>query len=162
MANYHNKKETKKIGQRIQDLREEKELSIEDVASMTGFTWKTIKAVESGANADTSHLIEIGKAIGVHPKELFDVPMEIKARYKLSPKRLASNKLTHRITKLATEGNFFDKPRFVKDVISQLKEDFDIDANTAHVSMVLKRLSKAGALKYSKAGRLNHYIKGKK
>lgn len=157
MANYHNKKETKKVGLRIQSLRLSKELTIEDVASMTGFDRKTIKSVEAGNNADTSHLIEIAKAIGVHPKELFDVPMEIKPRYKLSPRRLANNKLTNQVTKLALESNFFDKPKFVKDVLAYLFEEFNLKAESVHVSVILKRISDGGQLKFTKVGRSNYY-----
>lgn len=161
MANYHNKKETKKIGLHIRALREGKELSVEDVASMSGFSWKTIRDVENGSNADTSHLIEIARAIGVHPRELFDVPMDIKARFKLSPKRIASNRLTYRITKLATESAFFDRPKFVREVVDFLKSEYNIEAEVTHASVTLQRLAKNGVLKYVKVGRQNHYIKAK-
>lgn len=159
MANYHNKKDTRKIGLRIQSLRLSKKLTIEDVASMTGFDRKTIKAIESGNNADTSHLIEIGKAIGVHPKELFDVPMDLKPRFKLPPKRLEKNNLTTIITQLVLESNFFDKPKFVKDVLLHLYEELNINAESVHVSVVLKRLSDANLLKFVKHGRFNSYSK---
>lgn len=161
MINYHNKKETKKIGLRIQSLRLSKELSIEDIASMTGFDRKTIQSVEDGNNAYTSHLIEIAKALGVHPKEIFDVPMDIKPRYKLPPKRLANNKLTSRIIKLVSETDFFDTPRFVRDVILQLKEEYNIGADIKNTALVLKRLSENGVLRYVKEGRQNRYSKAK-
>lgn len=162
MANYHNKKETRKIGLHIRTLRESKELSVEDVASMSGFSWKTIRDVENGSNADTSHLIEIARAIGVHPKELFDVPMEIKSRFKLSPKRIASNKLTYRLNKLITDTAFFDKPKFVREVVEHLKDEYSIEAEVTHTSVALQRMVKSGTLKYTKVGRQNHYTRSKR
>lgn len=129
---------------------------------MTGFARNTITAVEVGANADSSHLIEIAKAIGVHPMEIFNVPFEIKPRYKLSPKRLAKNLLTLRISKLVSETQFFDKPKFVGDVINHLADEFEIQATSTHASVVLKRLAKEGKLKYTKVGRQNNYSKLKK
>ena len=161
MAKFHNKKETKKIGNRIQSLREKQEFSIEDVASMTGFARNTITAIENGSDTDTRHLLEIAKAIGVHPMELFHVSIEIKPRYKLSPKRLARNLLTLRINKLVSETQFFDKPRFVSDVMKHLADEFQIKANSTHASVVLKRLVEGGKLKYTKAGRQNSYSKKK-
>ena len=77
MKRYHNKKETKKIGKQIQELRKKHELSIEDVAEMTGFSRSTITGVENGIDTNTSHLIEIAKAIGEHPMEIFNIPFEI-------------------------------------------------------------------------------------
>lgn len=157
MAKFYNRKETKKIGSRIRELREAKELSIEDVSSLTGFARNTLNAIENGSNTDTTHLIEIAKAIGVHPMELFNVEIEIKSRYKLSPQRLARNLLTLRINKLGSETNFFDTPKFVSEVIQHLFEEFKIKADSIHTSVVLKRMVADGKLKFTKVGRQNQY-----
>lgn len=66
------KKIQRDLGNRIKELRLISEFSIEDIASMTGFARQTITSVENGGSTDSSHLIEIAKAIGVHPKELFN------------------------------------------------------------------------------------------
>lgn len=162
VAKYHNKKETKKIGIKIKELRDSKELSIEDVASMTGFTRNSIKGIEDGSNSDISHYIEVAKAMGFHLRDIFDIPMEIKPRYQLSPKRVESNKLTLRITKLITTSAFFNEPKFVKEVMKHLNEELGLKTNTTLVSNVLKRLSGTGMLKYVKVGRQYHYFKPKK
>ena len=80
MAKFYNKKEIKKIGELIRGLREGNEWSIEDIASMTGFARNTITAIENGSNTDIIHLIEIAKAIGVHPMELLNISLEIRPR----------------------------------------------------------------------------------
>ncbi len=146
---------------RIQTLRLGKKLSIEDVSSMTGFDRKTIKAIESGNNADTSHLIEIAKAIGVHPKDLFDVQMDLKPRYKLPLKRLAKSNLTSHVTQLALQTNFFDQPKFVKDVLYYLNTELNLKAESVHVSVILKRLSDTGVLRFTKKDRFNCYSRNK-
>ena len=66
------KKIQRDLGNRIKELRLISEFSIEDIASMTGFARQTITSVENGGSTDSSHLIEIAKANGVHPKELFN------------------------------------------------------------------------------------------
>lgn len=162
MPHYHNKKETKKIGKRIQDLRKGKSLSIEDVAEMTGFTRGLINAVEDGKNTDTSHLVEIAKAIGVHPMEIFNVPFDIKPRFKLSPKRQQRDFLTQKIRYLFSNTDFFNSQRFVADVMQKLTEDFEINPNSTIVSVVLKRLVNENKLSAQKSGRRNSYFKKRK
>ena len=162
MLKYHNIKETKKLGNRIKDLRLISEFSIEDIASMTGFARQTITSVENGGNTDSSHLIEIAKAIGVHPKELFNFDLELKPRYKLSPNRINSNLLTLRLNKLCSGTDFFKNPKFVSEVCSYLLGEFKIKSDSTKVSVVLKRLVNDGKLIYSKNGRKNIYVKKKK
>jgi transcriptional regulator with XRE-family HTH domain len=162
VAKFHNKKETNRVGTHVKKLREEKEFTIEDISDMTGFARNTIISFEKGANTDTSHLIEIAKAIGVHPKELLDIPFDIKPRYKLSPKRIARNRLTLKINKLYSATKFFEEPRFVRDVIAHLSDYSDIKATSAHTSSVLKRMADEGKLRFIKVGRQNKYIQKKK
>ncbi len=135
------------------------DLTIEDVSSMTGFTRNTLKSIENGQNTDTSHLIEIAKAIGVHPKDFFDIQFEIKPRYNLSPQRLSRNQLTTKITKLVEETDFFDAPKLVGDLLEYLEEEKGIKANSIHASVVLKRLVEKEVLEFKKEGRQNKYYK---
>jgi transcriptional regulator with XRE-family HTH domain len=162
MAKYHNTRDTKKLGSRIKELRLANEFSIEDIASMTGFARQTINAIEKGSNTDSSHLIEIAKAIGVHPMELFNFTLELKPRYKLSPKRINSNLLTLRLNKLYSETDFFKTPKFVSDVVAYLSGELNVKSSSTKVSVVLKRLVADGKLQHSKNGRRNSYLKKKK
>lgn len=160
MAKYQNKKETEKVGKHIRKLRINNNFFEQDVASMTGFAKTTIIAIENGSNTDTSHLIEIAKAIGVHPMELFNVPFEIKPRFKLSPKRINKVFLTSRI-KTLSKSDFFKTPKLVSDVVEFLSEETNLEINPTHASVVLKRLCHEGKLKYTKQGRKNLYSKRK-
>ncbi len=162
MGNYQNKKDLKKIGKQVAALRAATEFSIEDIAFMTGFTRKTIVAIENGSNTDISHIIEIAKAIGVHPAEIFNLEFEIKPRFKLSPQRLNSTLLTKRIRKLAIETDFFISPKQVSDVLTYLLEEYKIKAQSTNTSVVLKRLVTEGKLSFQKSGRNNVYTKRKK
>ena len=162
MAKYQNKDETKKIGEQILKLRVENGFNIEDISFMTGFARTTISSIEMGSNTDASHLIEIAKAIGVHPRELFNVPFKIKPRYKLPTNRINKSSLTERIKKLLSESDFFKTPKLVNEVVKYLsdKNNLKLKAiNSVTVSVILKRFCDAGELKYIKKGRKNLYSK---
>ena len=162
MKKYRNKIETVKIGKRIQHFREVAELSISDVADMTGFTYPTIASIEGGEESTISYIIEICKAIGVHPSELFNMPFSLKPRNKLSPQKAERIFLTQRITALNKDSDFFDTPRFVRDVLLYLNDEFEIKANSTSVAVVLKRLADSGKLKIKKSGRQNLYQRRKR
>ena len=161
MQNYQNKKDLRRIGKKVQALRADTEFNVEDIAYMTGFTRKTIVAIENGSNTDISHIIEVAKAIGVQPKDVFDIEFDIKPRFKLSPQRLNSNLLTKRLTKLVNETNFFNSPQPVSAVIDQLLEEYHITTESTKVSVVLKRLANEGKLTFQKSGRNNIYSRKK-
>lgn len=162
VAKYHNIKETKKLGNRISQLRLEKEFYVDDIAAMTGFARQTITAIEKGSNTDSSHIIEIAKALGVHPRDLFDFPVDIKPRFKLPPNRMHNSLLTLRLNKLCLESDFFKTAKLVSEVLDYLLNEFKIKSDSTKVSVVLKRLVKEGKLQYSKIGRKNSYIRKKK
>ena len=161
MARYHNQKETIKIGDQIRKLRNDALFSIDDISDMTGFAKSTISAIENGSETDTSHLIEIAKAIGVHPRKLFDVSIDIKPRFKLSQKRKEQNHLTHRIATLFEETDFFDNPKFVKEIIQKLSEEYSINLNPTETSVAMRRLVQERKVHYHKSGRQNQYFKKK-
>lgn len=156
VGSYHNKKETKKIGEHIRDLRIKHEFNIEDISAMTGFSRSTITAVENGAETNTSHLIEIAKAIGIHPKQLFDLEFEIKPRYKQSQKRKDQKRLTAKIRTLIISG-YFREGVVVNDLRTYLSENKRIKVSAGQLSVVLLRLVKEGYLKSVKSGRKNLY-----
>lgn len=159
MSRYHNRKETKRIGQKIKELRVAKGWNIEDIAEMTGFSRSTITAIEKGAETDTTHLIEISKAIGVEPKQIFELPFEIKPRFKLSAKRKDQNKLTLKLRSFVENG-FFKEPRIVSDVRGHLLSQHRLKIGSAQISVVLLRLKNEGIIKSTKRGRKNFYIGG--
>ncbi|PZQ98113.1 MAG: hypothetical protein DI539_29680, partial [Flavobacterium psychrophilum] len=157
-----NTKLTSKIGAKIRDLRNKAGFSLDDVADMTGFTQSLLSAIENGSETGISHLTEIAKAIGVHPKELLDMPIEIKPRYPLSPQRKERNRLTFRITTLCDETDFFKEPKFVREVVENLRSESKAKLTSAPVAVVLKRLVDSGKLTYTKVGRQNKYVRKRK
>jgi transcriptional regulator with XRE-family HTH domain len=159
---FRNTKATKEIGTRIKDIRNQAGFSLDDVADMTGFTQSLLSAIENGAETGISHLIEIAKAIGVHPKDLLDIQIDIKPRFTLSPKRKERNRLTYSITKLCDETDFFETARFTRDVVEHLRIESKIKANAVSVAVILKRLTDSGILKFNTIGRQKQYFKKKK
>lgn len=162
MKPFRNTKLTSKIGAKIRDLRGKAGLSLDDVADMTGFTQSYLSAVENGSETGISHLVEIAKAIGVHPKVLLDLPIDVKPRYPLSPQRKERNRLTFRITTLLDDTDFFDSPKYVRDLIDHLFIESKVKVGSATVAVVLKRLVESGKLTYTKVGRQNRYKKKRK
>ncbi len=156
MGKYHNRKETKRIGQQIKQLRLKYGWNVEDISEMTGFSRSTISSIEKGAETDTTHLIEIAKAIGVQPSQIFNILFDLKPRYKLSQKRKDQKKLTLKIRGM-TEAGFFKEPRIVNDVREQLLGQQKLKVSAAQISVVLLRLTKEGILQASKKGRKNLY-----
>lgn len=129
---------------------------------MTGFKKQTIENIEKGEESTLSYLVEIAKAIGVHPKELLEVDFTIRPRFKLGPQRAEKNKLTERIKKLYSDTNFFQASRFVRDVEAHLKEVYKIKNSSAQISLILTRMEKEGLLKSKIVGRQKEYSKNTK
>jgi hypothetical protein len=128
---------------------------------MTGFSRTTIASIENGGETDTSHLIEIAKAIGVSPAEIFNISFDLKPRHKLSVKRKDQQKLTQKIRALLDSG-YFNQQRMVSDVKQELFESHKVKSNGVHISVILRRIVIDGKLKVSKKGRKHLYSsKGK-
>ncbi|UNY98351.1 helix-turn-helix domain-containing protein [Zhouia spongiae] len=148
---YKNEKILSIIGKRIRDQRKIKELEIEDVAEMTGFTYNTISNIENGSETYFSYFVEVCLAIDIHPKEMLDFDIQVKPRRKLSPQRREKSRLTYRI-KGYIENGYFQTLRTTKDVVIKLKEEYDFDAASKDVSSILRR-----HLKAVKKGNRNFY-----
>lgn len=157
MPKYHNKEDVIKVGKQIRKLRVSNNLTIEDVASATGFATSTISGIENGNNTDTSHLLEIAKAIKVHPTQLFDIDIELESRNSSQLNNKTRNFLTHKLAEVVTNKTFFHTPRLVADVIAYIRINYNIESNSTHVSVVLKRLANQTLLKVEKKGRKNLY-----
>ena len=62
----------KKLGKRIRDLRLEKKMTLEDVESCGGPTWRHLIKIEHGKNHNVTTLMKVADALGVHPGKLLD------------------------------------------------------------------------------------------
>jgi transcriptional regulator with XRE-family HTH domain len=74
------------ICKRILEIRKQKGIVQEDLVDRTGFNLKQIGNIERGiSNTSVSNIAAIARALGVHPKELFDFDFEV-------PKNIPSRK----------------------------------------------------------------------
>ncbi|WP_276484749.1 helix-turn-helix domain-containing protein [Paraflavitalea pollutisoli] len=162
MKKFHNEKETKKVGAKIEQLRRAAGYNIADISDMTGFSYQALSRIEKGAETTVSYIIEIAKAIGVAPKDLFDVKFDKQPRYKLSPQRKEKLKPTQLLEELFESSDFFITPRFVRDVTAYFKEANNIELTSGSVSLALSRMVKKGLLKYNLVGRQKQFSKRKK
>jgi len=151
MSRYKNDAALKLIGKKIHDLRVKNELEIEDVAQMTGFTFNTINNIENGNETFLSYFIEVCLALGMHPKNVIAINIDIKPRFKHSPDRKEKSRLTQRIRSLINSG-FFKSSKSTKEVAEKLKEKYDFNAPSKNLSSILKR-----HLKVNKKGNRNYY-----
>ena len=156
MARYKNEKTLKVLGQRIKAFRIKAELEIEDLSAMTGFTYNTISNIENGSETYLSYFIEICFALGIHPKEILDTEMEIKARNPLPPDRQEKSRLTKRI-KIYIDSGYFKEPRLARQVTEKLIADYKLDFESKNVSVILNRLTKSDTLKTIKKDDRNLY-----
>ena len=156
MSIYHNIKATKQIGANIKELRKLKELEVEDISDMTGFPSATIRSIEKGNECTISYLIAIALALDVHPKEILNINIKIKPLFSLSAKRKEKSRLTSRINKL-TGTEFFNTPRFAREVCLQLKKEYNFKASSDAVSVILIRLKSQKKLFSTMHGRQNKY-----
>lgn len=66
-------KTIKALGKQIRKLREERKMSMEDLADKAGLVYSQIGRIERGEiNTSVSHVAVIAKALKVELKELFD------------------------------------------------------------------------------------------
>lgn len=142
---------------RFKSLREAAGLDIEDIAAMTGFHRNTIVSIENGSNTDISHLLAYIFALNLHPKDFFDVPLEVQPLHPLPATRKEKNKLTSRTAKLIEEG-FFDSPRSTSEVCEELKQKHPEAVNIKEtiLSTILKRQFDDGKL--DRSGPKNRYL----
>lgn len=72
MGYYKDERFIKRFGQRLRELRKEKNLSQEELAWQTGFELSQIGRIERGEiNTSISHVSAIAKVLKVKPEELF-------------------------------------------------------------------------------------------
>ena len=146
----------KSVGKQIKRCRIDLCLEIEDVSEMTGLTYNTINNIENGEETFLSNIIEVSFALGMHLKDLFNIPMTVKPRFQLSPARREKSRLTARIN-IYLSDNYFSLPRKSSEVVQKLKDDFKVDIESKNVSTILTRMAKNKILKISKQGIKNLY-----
>lgn len=156
MSRYKNNKVLKIVGARIKNLRESRNLEIEDMVEMTGFSYNTIYNIENGGETYFSYFLEVCFALDIHPKDLLNVDLSITPRFDLSPTRIEKSRLTNRVKSLIDDG-FFKVSRRTSDVVKKLKYEYCTDFESKNVSTILSRFAKNNILVVSKKGHRNFY-----
>jgi transcriptional regulator with XRE-family HTH domain len=71
------KKRLKKFGIHLRKLREQKGLSMREIASRCDIDYARISKIENNkANPSLSFLLELAEGLGVHPKELLNIDFD--------------------------------------------------------------------------------------
>ena len=161
MAKYKDRKTLEALGKKIAEYRTSKELSVEDVAEMTGFAARTIRNIEIGEETTVSFLIAVCQAIGLHPKQALDIELVIKPRFPLSASRKEKSRLTQRIENFINT-NYFRDERSAKEVVAELNAVYKIDTTTSAVSVILNRKVEDLDLQSKKKNSVTHYKKNNK
>ncbi|SDD85861.1 Helix-turn-helix [Algoriphagus faecimaris] len=66
-----------KLGQKLKELKTESNLSYRKLAQRCNLDHADIKKYEKGVDLRFLTIVELAKAYGVHPKEIFDIDYEI-------------------------------------------------------------------------------------
>ncbi len=156
MAKYRNHKVLKAIGAKIKKERSNQNLEIADISDQTGLNYNTIVNIEKGQDTLISSFIEVCFALNLHPKEILEIELNVKARYKPSPSRTEKSRLTARIKELMKQG-CFKSWQGTNDTVRILYDNFGLDVESKNVSSILKRMSKENHLRVKKEGRKNLY-----
>jgi transcriptional regulator with XRE-family HTH domain len=156
MVRYKNEIALKNIGKRLKAERLKAELEIEDLAAMTGFSYNTISNIENGLETYLSYFLEVCFALGIHPKEILDIGLDIKPRFSLPASRREKSRLTNRINALI-EAGYFKIERSASEVTEKLSTDHNSDFESKNVSVILVRFVKSNVLKITKVRNRNFY-----
>lgn len=156
MGRYKNEIALKTIGKRLKAERLKAELEIEDLAAMTGFSYNTISNIENGLETFLSYFLEVCFALGVHPKEIMDIVLDVKPRFSLPASRKEKSRLTNRINALV-EAGYFKIEKSASDVTEKLCTDHNSDFESKNVSVILVRFVKNNVLQMIKVRNRNFY-----
>ena len=155
---------TELIGKALKKRRTKLELSLSDVADMTGFSGSTIVDTENGITADINYYISYAQTLNYKLSELFDIDIPYGARYPLSAKKEARLFITNNIKKLYTEYDFFAEKQSVANVAAKLQELKIIKGITPSIStrisgILLSLVDEKMLHIVEKNGRNNIYLK---
>ncbi|WP_028298190.1 helix-turn-helix domain-containing protein [Olivibacter sitiensis] len=157
---------TEELGKRLQERREELQLSTNDVESMTGFSKSTIIDMEQVKSTDINYYLEYAKTLDYPLPDLFNISIGIGPLFPLPPERQDRLQLTKSIRELHLEEDFFRTEKGTSKVIERLEEKGLIskkdDDLSSKVSSVLLGMVGNSLEVSTKKGRNNMYIKSKR
>ena len=156
MAKTAKNKALEALGKKIEKERKRLNIEIADISDQTGLHYNTVANMEDGNDVLLSSFIEVCFALEIHPKNIFNIDLDVAPKYTLSPSRREKSRLTSRIKDLLNK-EFFQSWRGARDVVQKLNKDFQLEVDSKNVSSILRRLVREQKLKLKKKGRKNYY-----
>ncbi len=156
MAKTAKNKALQAVGKKIKEERLRQNLEIADISDQTGLHYNTIRKMEGGHDVLLSSFVEVCFSLKLHPKNIFEVDLDIEPKFDLSPSRREKSRLTSRIKDLLNKG-FFTSWRGTRDVVQELNKGYALQADSKNISSIMKRLVLDHYLKLKKEGRKNLY-----
>lgn len=154
-----NEKIIVKLGLELRLRRESLLYSQKDVAYMTGLTINTIARIEKGKGTTLHNFLLICRALNLQPRTLFEYDIDLTPLNAINPDSKHRIEVTQRLDKLVNNSTFFDTPRRVSDVITELESDQN-DSNK--FSVYLTGYCQEDVLEYEKVGNYKRYKKKSK
>lgn len=142
------------VGQKFRERREKLFFTQRDVAFMTGLTINTIAAVEKGKSTTMYNFLLICCALNIQPKIILEENIKLGPLYTIGPESRLRIEITQKLNDLVNNSDFFESPRRVSEVLTELKLDKN-DSNK--FSVYLTAYCKEGVLEYEMTGNFKRY-----
>lgn len=148
-----------KVGARLKKEREKRNWGIPQIQALSDLDYSTIKNFEEGSDSQLSTFVEYCFALGVHPKEIWDMKMKITPR--VPPSNDVDTKkfrYTAGVRQLIEDG-FFSSWKSTNQVQNFLEEKYNVTLKSNNISSVLGSLVKGESLKVERDGKRYLYMK---
>ena len=158
------RKRDKKIqlafGTLLKQLREKVKWTQTDLSAVVDMDENQISRLENGANAPNLHtIVALAIALGKHPSELLKLDLEFKLNDDFSVRhKKERGPETTALVKRLLEGNFFNSPRTVADVITYCRKEFKILLKSSATAGALKKLKDQKLLKRSASSIAGRFV----
>lgn len=139
----------KAFGKHVKKLREDKNWSQDQLATLANMEVNQISRIENGKHAANMHTIKaIALALGKYPDELLRFNFEHKLNTDFSS-RLEKEKRTEttQIINKLVYADFLDSPRSVSQIVNECKVLYNVTLKSSATSGVLKKLIDAKKIK---------------
>lgn len=154
-----NNKALIELGKQLRARREACNYAQRDVSQMTGITINTISALENGNGATLNNFLLICRAVHTHPKDIFQLDMDLTPLYTLPPFERKRIEIALKLKNLIFETDFFEEPKRVSEVIERLESN---KKESNKFSVYLSGYCKEGALDYIRVGNIKKYTRKNK
>lgn len=148
------------FGEHLKKLREEKEWSQDQLASVSNIDGNQISRIENGVHAPNLHTIRaIAAALGMQPYELlkFDFLIELNSDFSSQHTKKYKSGTSSVVSRIA-QTEFLDTPRSVADIVEESEKVYQVSLKSAATSGALTRLTEEGLLTRIPAPKKGQYL----